>query len=433
MNFIPIGVRERFLLSNSTVVFLSVFVLAFFGSCKEKEEGEVVKKINDTEKIHFYVENSASMGGFFKGDSEFKTNISDLSVKINERIRPISIWFIADSMVKYGKSPQQFSSDIATTSVATQKSSQIHKIIENISAKNDSNDISIFISDCILSFPDAAIKKNPEINKTEAPNALKSGIYSIFSNLNKKGFVTSVYAFTSKFYGIYYDYQNVKHDFSTKGIDRPYYVWVIGSKELVSKFNSKLNEISSFKPQESLHFGSYNEAINEFDIIPQIERKGKFVPDTKGLRDIEIVKNESIQFAVAVNLEGLPEYAKDNKYISENLLIINTGCNVTFSVKSKNEVDKSKLKSNPQIVKLEKSSHVILIKLVEMPLQEATIHVTLPLKYSTWFEDWSVPDDKKIESVGIKTFAFNHLINGVKEAYETKNTNYMDFTITLNK
>ena len=68
-----------------------------------------------------------------------------------------------------------------------------------------------------------------------------------------------------------------------------------------------------------------------------------------------------------------------------------------------------------------------------MNLSEAKIQVTLPLQYDTWYLDWSCPDDKDIANAENKTFAFEHLIKGVKEAYETKNKNYIDFSLTLNK
>lgn len=71
--------------------------------------------------VNFYLETSASMAGYFKQDAEFKTIISDLSAKINKNIKPLSIWFIADSTTKYSQDVDQFSSDIATTKIADQK------------------------------------------------------------------------------------------------------------------------------------------------------------------------------------------------------------------------------------------------------------------------------------------------------------------------
>ena len=415
---------------------ISLAIIISLNSCSDNDTTpKILAKEKQIGNIHFYVETSASMGGYFKNNAEFKTTISDLTTKIEKTIKPIDIWFIADSIKRYNKSTQEFSSDIATTKIADQKSSQLHKILANIAEKNDSNDVSILVSDCILSFPDNEITKNHEINKTEASNALKSNIYSNFSDLKKKGLATSVYAFTSKFYGTYYDYQNGKHDFSKQGIKRPYYIWVIADKDLLAKFNSKLSDISSFMPEKSLQFGLSEEAINKFDIIPQIERKGAdFMPTKVGLEEIEgIKKNDSLKFCVALNLDNLPIYAKEINYLNENMILENHGCTATKLVKSKSTCDKSKLKSDVQIEKFDKNTHFIIVSISEMPLKDASIHIMLPLKYDTWYESWSVPDDKDVKNIGNTTFAFNHLIDGVKEAYETKNKNYVDFTLTLQK
>lgn len=399
-------------------------------NAKVDSKGREIKE-KQIGNIHFYIETSASMGGYFKNNAEFKTIISDLTAKIDKNIKPIDIWFTADSTFKYNGSTQQFSSDIATTKIANQNSSQLHNIIANIVDKNNSNDVTILVTDCILSFPDSDIKKNKEINKTEAPNALKNNIFSTFSDLKKKGLATSIYAFNSKFYGIYYDYQNGKHQLN--GTKRPFYIWVIADKELLGKFNSQLSDISTFKPVKSLPFGLSEQAVNTYDIIPQIERKGTWMKDNKNIKDIEINKNETLQFCVAVNLDNLPEYAKDIEYLKNNLHIIPNGCEIGFQVKKKDFADKSKLRSDPQIALFENASHVILFTIKSMNLKEADFNVTLPLQYDTWYLDWTCVDDKDVSNIENKTFALEHLINGVKEAYETKNKNYIDFTIKLNK
>lgn len=398
------------------------------GVVVDKDGCPIAKEIGD---VHFYIETSASMGGYFKQDADYKTIVSDLTTKIDKSIKPLDIWFIAETETKYTKSTQQLSSDFATTKIADQKSSELHKILSRIAAKNDSNDVTLLVSDCILSFSDKDIKANPEINKQEAPNALKNNIYSTFVDLKKKGLATSVYAFNSKFYGTYYNYQNGKTEL--KGNKRPFYLWVIADKEILGKFNTKLNDIPTFKPEKSLHFGLKEEPVTVYDIIPQIERKGKWMKCSAGLKDIEISKTKPLQFCIALNLEYLPVYAKDIAYLQENLKVENNGCEVTFEVKDKSKVDKSKLRTQPQIESFESATHTIIFTVPAMALSEAKINVTLPLHYDTWYLDWSCIDDKDLSKVEGKTFALEHLITGVKDAYETKNKNYINFSLTLNK
>lgn len=382
-------------------------------------------------KVHLFIETSASMGGYFKNDAQYKEVISDLAVKVHNFDVPLDIWFVADSMSKYKRSVTDFTKDIATTRIADQKSSELHKIISEIASKTDSNDVSILVSDCILSFPVKDIKANWEINKTDASSTLKNNIYDTFSSLKKRGLATSVYAFRSKFYGVYYDYQNVKTKLN--GESRPYYIWVIGSTGLLSKFDDRLTAISSFHPEEALHFGLLEEVIKDYNIIPGVERTGKWKAKSGSVEGIVTTASEPAQFCVALNLAQLPAYARDIKYLEENLQVECKGCKATVKVKNKADADVSKLKTDKQKNQLEAATHVFLVSVNEMNLSNGNIKLSLPLKYDNWYKNWSTMDDKEYKSTANKTFAFEHLITGVIEAYETKNKNLIDLSITLTK
>ena len=394
---------------------------------KTKDGCPVEKQIAN---VHFFIETSASMGGYFGRDAEFKTIVSDLTTKVNENIKSADIWFIADNLDKYNKNVQQFSSDIATTRIATQSSSQLHAIITKMASQTDSNDVSLLVSDCILSFPDADIRKNPEINREEAPNALKNTIFSTFSALKKKGMATSVYAFKSKFYGTYYDYKNTKK--TLNGEERPFYVWVIADKELLPKFNAGLHDISSFKPEASLDFGLTEQPVTKYGVISQAEREGEWIwnKNDSTIEDINLKKGEQ-QFCVALSLKNLPTYAQSVSYLQNNLKTEVKGCEVSFEVKDKASLDQSKLRSTQQKQLFEDADHFIVFKIKEMNLPKASLHITLPLQADNWYTQWSTMDDTKPELTQNKTFAFQYLIAGVKEAYETRNSDYINLAIHL--
>lgn len=377
--------------------------------------------------VHAFVDNSASMGAYFK-DGGFNNIVSDLLVKVDKTIQPVKIWYIADSVAGYKGNAQQFSNDIATTKYTQRKSSQLHQMIADIAARTDSNDIALLVSDCILSFPDEDIKRNPEINRTAASATLKNNIFGTFADLKKKGLATSVYAFTARPSGIYYTYQNARIPLDSK-YERPFYIWVIGERTLLADFNARLNDISTFKPEKELHFGLSESPVTQYVIIPQIERTGNWMKTSDGVAQL---KPED-RFCIAVNLNALPAYAREVKYLEQHLVIDQKGCNVTFEVKKKEEADKSKLKSEPQIRDLEASTHCILVTLKEMPARDASITLDLPLAYDTWYKDWSVMDDRNIAEAEKKTFAFEHLIKGVQEAYDTKNNSYLHLKLTLKK
>lgn len=381
--------------------------------------------------IHLFLDNSASMEGYYRENAEYKTIVSDIAAKTDKLIKPIDIWFISDSLTKYGNSPDNFSSDIATTKMADRRSSEMHEMLRKIAQKTDSTDISMFISDCILSFPDQDIKNNPEINRNEAPNALKENIFSTFSDLRKKGFAASVYAFKSGFYGTYYDYQN--HNVQLNGDSRPFFLWVIGQPDMLLKFEAQLENVSTFKPAESLHFGFLSQPVNKYSVVPQIERKGNWAPTDNGIEQITPDASGQVQICLMVNLSNLPLYAQRAEYLNSNLKVEAPGCESKVTVKTKALLDKSKLRNQSQLQDYEQNTHGILVDITSMPLNATTLHLSLPLKYDTWYTNWSTLDDRETAGRTDKTFAFTYLIEGVKEAYEIPGKNFIDLSVKLTK
>jgi hypothetical protein len=426
-------------------------IMLFLASCAEDTDKdgltddldkckEVFAKTKDgcpikveLQKIHFYVETSASMGGYYRNDAEYKTILSDLTIKIDKNIKPIDIWFISDTTEQYKRTVENFSSDIATTKIAARRSSEFHKIFAQIAAKTDSVDISVFISDCILSFPDDEIKKNPQINKTEAPNALKNNIFSTFSELKRRGQSVSIYAFKSKFYGTYYDYQNVKQ--KLKGAYRPFYVWVIGSTEILKKFDRDLADISSFKPEKEMHFGFNEQPLAKYGLLTQVEKRGEWNSRDggKSLSDAEVPKNDTLKFCLGLNLDSLPAYVHTASYLESKLQLHTEGCKATFRFKPKSQVNSAKLSGSRQPAMFEKATDILLVSVSKMDLENATLHFSLPVEVDTWYREWSSMDDKDVLNSENKTFAFEYLITGVKDAYDTKNRNYIDFSINISK
>jgi hypothetical protein len=390
----------------------------------------------DIRAVRFFLETSGSMGGYFKGNAEFPAVISDLTAKIDKSVKPIEIYFVAETTERFNGSPQALSREIANRNVTPQKSSQLHKIIAGIADRTDSSDISLLVSDCILSFTDAEIRKDPEINKNVANGTLKSDVYSTFADLNrKKGFGASMYAFRSRFNGTYYDYQNKKTEL--RGVPRPFYIWVIGNKELLAKFDAQLADISSFRPEQELHFGLADKAVSDFSILPTLAREGADWMESSegtGIEDVGDPKKSPVQFCAGLNLSTLPPYARDVAYLQKNLKLDLKGCEATATVIPKSAADASKLRSEPQKAAFERCTHLLLVRVNSIALKNASISARLPLRYDTWFQDWSCMDDKNLAaSCAGRTFALEHLVSGVRDAYETKNADYINITLTLKK
>jgi len=412
------------------------YILAFLViSCNDSKHEEIAAVPKDLKTINFFLETSASMEGYLRGGAEFSKIIPNLLVEIENKVssksKTININYISDSILKYPKTTRDFIHDISTTNVTKSKSSEMHKIFEMVTNKTDSNDISIFVSDCILSYPDSNIKKDPEINKRNADGELKAFIKDAFLKIKRRNVCASLYGFNSKFFSTYYTYQNGKIPLNGE-IKRPFYIWVIGDKELLQHFNKQLLAIESFNPELIVDFGMFEKPIDTYNILFKTDRYGKWATNETEITEIEITKTNPIKFTISLDLSLLPKYAQDTGYLKKNLKAsCKDAVGKIVDVKRAKDLDISKAASHEKEF-LQNASHAISIEISDMYKSQAQISLQLPLKYNTEYIDWSIMDDKVKAVLDGKTFAFQYLVDGVKEAYQN-NDNFIKIAITLKK
>lgn len=392
------------------------------------------------DNIQFYLETSGSMNGYLKGGTEFKNVITDMVATLNgtEKTGNLNIYTISNAIAPYPGNSEKFIKDLALVPIANQKSSEMHKIFKNLADKMQGNDVQIFISDCILSFPDTDIKKNPRVNIESAPSTLKSFIKTTFQDYQKRGIVMNVYGFTSAFNGTYYDYQNKKT--TLKGTQRPYYVWVMGKKELVLSVCQRLESQPAFSPAKLLSFGMSQGVGSGYMLLPSMSVGRNFnclAPYREVVElKLEKSKNKAEDVWVAVDVRGMGGYLQDANTLKNSFL-------VSGNDKIKAEVLEVKPKSEAlAMIKNVKErelfgdfSHAVKIRMSGLVGNEAKVELKLPYKADDWYLQWSTMDDSKVAaSSEPKTFAFEHLVNGVKEAYQLNSQpNLLELAIPVKK
>lgn len=415
-----------------------MFFLCATWSCNSKDKVAGTTPVlipKEIKSINFFLETSASMEGYMKGNSDFVKKIPNFLVDIEGRIKSknttIKINYIADSITEYKGTTRDFIHDISTIRVAKENGSQMHKIFESVTKATDSNDISILVSDCILSYANADIKKNPKINIEKADGELKAFIKQAFMQMNKQNICATVYGFSSSFFGTYYCYNNDKVQLN--GELRPYYIWVIGNKDLVQKFNKQLADIPGFAPELSCSFGMFNKPIDNYTLLFKTGHGGEWTFDNNNLIDVDFGAKNPGKFSIAVDISSLPAYAKEINYLKDKLVPSFTDLKAKITdIKKATDIDLNKAAPKEK-GPLQAASHVISIEVSDIYQSSGTITLKLPLQYDKSYENWSVMDDKNVKNLGKTTFAFKHLVDGVLEAYENKNENYINITINLKK
>ncbi|MBO0948207.1 hypothetical protein [Fibrella forsythiae] len=418
---------------NSLFFLLIALTVTSCGGGKKratKDEVTAPTKAESIGNIHFFLETSASMGGYLKGGTTFKDVVADVVTKANQ-IKPVSLYTISGKPEPVSGDINTFVAQMATTPLATGKSSELHQIFKQVGEKAKGNNVAVFVSDCILSFPDADIKRNPEVNRNDASSTLKNSIYDQFATFNKQGIGATVLAYTSPFNGTYYTYQNQKQ--ALKGEARPFYVWIIGKQSLIGPFTQQLLESLSTTPAKRLDFGAAG-ALKQYDLFFGLNKSGEWRAERNNLINIEMGrKAKPIEFAIGLNLAGLPDYAQAEAYLQKNLATaVDNGEIKLVKVQRKAAVETGRMSDREQKL-LSQNTHVLTFRVSTLFADEATMTLKLPVRFDSWYIDWSTMDDRSAEGRRNKTFALEHLMTGVREAYQTNGNEFASMSIKLSK
>ncbi|KAA6325629.1 hypothetical protein EZS27_025175 [termite gut metagenome] len=188
--------------------------------------------------INVYIENSGSMDGYVNGNTEFKDAIRDLLVELKYHYDEgkIKIHFINSDI-----HPTAIKTDLADFArninaewkVGNRASSNLNNVFKQILGKTGKNTISILFSDCIYS-----IKGGKTIDLLSDEKSLTKDAFLSKSKTGGIGLSTTIVKMKSRFTGTYYDKNNAKTYLTNE--DRPYYISVIGDKNAILDFNSKI-------------------------------------------------------------------------------------------------------------------------------------------------------------------------------------------------
>jgi hypothetical protein len=426
------GIMKKYFL----FCLLPCLALVIIG-CNNKED-KVIEEVvppKEIKRIKIYIENSASNQGYFDGATQFKTMMGDL-VRIAENniadSIEIDIYFIAKDIQKFDGNGFEFIKYMSTDKVAKGEGYPLGEMFSEIQKNYKTGEVILFVSDCILSHSDSEIRNNKEINKEAASSALKAGIAYVFEEFKEKGVSSSIYAFSSEFNGEYFNYKNEGKGKKISEV-RPYYLWVIAEPENMNKVQSALKENSSFKPEQELHFGTSREPIESFVFYPGLLSKGEWMPNISENRIYDLKsdkKDPGINFTIGLNLSSLPLYMQDLNYLNKNVIVNSEEFDVDFEFLKKNPEFETILK-NKAAEDYRSNSHILSIKLKESSIKQGKVEIQLPLNYDEWYKKWSCDSDLTPAERQGKTFAFTHLIEGVKSAYSPKNQNIINITINI--
>src|SRR4051812_12235458 len=420
--------------------FLCIYLLFLFVACtgNKKEEKKATNAPPHIEKVNFLLEVSGSMAGYLNGSTDFVKTIPNLLVAIEHKVDSgrlkVHEYYIGDSIIPFKGNTEDFINDMSTRQPAKEKSSEMQNIFKMIADKTDSNDISMFVSDCILSYSDNEVRANKEINREKAEGGLKPLITSTFDRLQQKNNMSaSVFGFMSDFNGVYYTYQNEKIPIKKGQAVRPYYLWVIGNRELLKQFDAQLYKLESFKPDLALNFGVFDKPVTDYSVFFRYKKGGEWETDGKALNNAKISKKQPAQVAIGVDLSALPPYAQDTNYLHQHLQLKTDNADYKISsIILADNVSKGDLKKN-ELDDLSNCTHIFVIDINDVYKTSGELQMALPLQYDTSYRKLSIMDDRNVANISGKTFGFEYLVDGVRAAYQNPTQDFITIAIPIKK
>lgn len=374
-------------------------------------------------KLAVYMESSASMKGYSapNGNPYFTASVLAL---FNAAAKEASIESsyvgagLRDDVQFTPVSKVQYESQLTSGNVVIGTSSPLDKIIAAIVEAEDPETVSCLITDGILSGSNAEIASNREFTKSYLP-LLEDRIRSASKIAGDKGLDFIVYRLVSTFNGTYFDYTNDKHMLSN--VIRPYFVLVFGHRHNLELLDAALSKEGGFKPTHKL--ASYNmgtaSTVTKGQIVKTPGSPAYNIKPVNSTLQFKQIPQVPVTFKYRVNLNGLPEYYRNEQVVRQNIKLSYTDQKTGITV------DKSEFIQDVEISDRDLNNFDVVIELSPDFLRSCPGKLAMKLSFDGYIDDWyrvlSSNDDRGMRhSLDQNTFALETLISGLIKGMNPK-------------
>lgn len=305
--------------------------------------------------------------------------------------------------------------DVRVEKIGEKGYTDFRQIFDNILNKTVDERISILVTDMIYSARDMK-----GVNPQKVFNEVREMIGSVFKDEVKKKSMLVVRMMGS-YNGLYYSYDNSKHNFSGR---RPYYIIIVGSNDNIVRLTND-NTLRSFARMQELS-GYDNMCLFTTDdiyepycsfVTANKDIRGRFRPEPgqgyeiRSLENIEPDSNSGdIQLVLAVDLGHI---FADQSYLTDkgNYMIESED---DIKIKEIRKVEKGDLTPS-QKKYLASATHLFILSAPEITHGQ-DVNLKLINHLPAWVERGSTDSDLQPDSHS--TFALRHLLGGIYDSYK---------------
>lgn len=224
--------------------------------------------------LKVFIENSGSMDGYMCDGSQLKDVIYDYISDLNRVSSKTELYYINSMLIPYNGNLTNYIKALNPTAFrnagGNRSNTDLGDLIANVLNEVNDTTVCLFVSDCILDLPAKDAQKfliNCEIR-------IKDEVINTQKRVPDLG--VEILKLSSDFNGKYF-YPNGTVEI-LKDVKRPYYVWIFGNKNYLSKLNAAvpfsqlakydLKGIVAFASQSNVPFEIFNNALTSKIVVP---------------------------------------------------------------------------------------------------------------------------------------------------------------------
>ena len=346
----------------------------------------------DTICLNVYVENSGSMNGYMCDGSNLKDAVYDYVSDLKRNTTTCDLFYINSQIIRCDVSLDNYIKNLTPSSFSKAggdlKATDLRSIFNLIMDRHEANTVSVFVSDCILDIPQSATNYfgNCQVS-------IKNTFNEAIAKYPDLG--VEILKLQSKFDGYWFCGKNKQ---KLDGVKRPYYIWIIGNKNILAMLNEKV-------PVTKIMGG-----IDDYCAYSTAQPILYFIDNTR----------YSVNHSNKINVEVLADLRPS---LQEESLLENI-----YQYSPENPVQTKVVSVRPISKSGSEYSHVITLELSSpQTLKEVSISLNYP-EMAQWVK-LSNDSTGIYENSVDKTTGIQYLIQGVADAYR----DHMNFgTIKFN-
>lgn len=384
----------------------------------------------DLERIMFYIETSASMRGYMHGGTRFQNVVHDMIGRIDAayyNIVPFVTNTVTEGIETYHSS-SDYSQRLQRGDFLWGIHTPLHELFQSLLDSLDTGDITIFITDGIISGSNQELIDNPFFNK-ENRTFFKNQIRRAFAR-HRDELGVAIFAFTSDYSSttttprrVYYDFRN--NAYPLPFTDRPFYVFVFGHRDLIPDFERNvLQQTAEFNYLESLYIGVHMPVKVHTRFISHLgrlqQRPNCIIKPSTIEASRRFGPNNPMQFAIGLDLSTFPKYAQNCTFLNNNLIIYDNPDIAVSNVNARVFDNSIRELLNPvDRQRNSRTTHYIELTIDQLYASSSTLDLAIKMPPNNWYKEWSADCDENIQANDNQTFNFEYLMDGIIEAFDS--------------